>query len=74
MRVGSTLADGGGTPGLAKCGRRADTSGVRPAEGFGNFDVEPMEDPEMRRGCNGCCAGSRKGTGGGMIREGKTAG
>jgi len=54
-------------PGLAKCGRRADTSGVRPAEDLGNLDVEPREDPEMRRGCDGCCTGSRKGTGAGMI-------
>ena len=67
MRVGSTLADGGGMPGLAKCGRRADTSGVRPAEDLGNLDVEPVEDPETRRGCNGCSLGSRIGTGVGMI-------
>lgn len=54
-------------PGLAKYGRRADTSGVRPADDFGDLDVESRDDPEMRRGRSGRCPGSRKGTGTGMI-------
>ena len=56
-------------PGLAKCGRRADISGVRLADDFGDLDWEVMEDPGMRRGCNGRFPGSRKGTGTGIIQE-----
>jgi hypothetical protein len=70
LRVGSTLADGGGIPGMAKWGRRADTSGVRLGDGFGEFVGEAREDAEMRRGCNGRFPGSSKCTGTGIIREG----
>jgi hypothetical protein len=57
-------------PGLAKCGRRADTSGVRPAEDFGGLDEEIREDPELSGGRGGRFPGSRKGTGTGMMQEG----
>ena len=57
-------------PGLAKWGRRADMSGVRVGDGFGEFVREVREDPEMRGGCNGRSPGSSKGTGTGIIREG----
>lgn len=56
-------------PGLAKCGRRAEISGVRLADDFGDLDGEDMGDPEMRRGCNGRFTGSRKGIGTGIIQE-----
>ena len=56
-------------PGLAKCGRRADTSGVRPPDDFRDLDVEVREDPEIRRGCNWCFPGSSKETGTGIIQE-----
>jgi len=56
-------------PGLAKCGRRADKSGVELADDFVDLDEGAREDPEMRRGCNGCFPGSRKGTGTGIIWE-----
>lgn len=56
-------------PGLAKWGRRAETSGVRPADDFGDLDGESGEDAEMMRGRSGRFPGSRKGTGTGMVRE-----
>jgi len=54
-------------PGLAKCGRRADTSGLELADVFGDLDWEAREDPDMRRGWDGWFTGSRKGTGTGII-------
>lgn len=55
-------------PGLAKWGRRAETSGVRPADAFGDLSGESREDPEMRSGrSGGRLPGSRKGTGTGII-------
>lgn len=68
--MGSTLADGGGTPGLAKWGRRADTSGVRLGDGFGELVGETREDPEMRRECDGRFPGSSAETGTGIIKKG----
>jgi hypothetical protein len=56
-------------PGLAKCWRRADISGVELGDDLGGLDWEVGEDPEMRRGCNGRFPGSRKGTGMGIIQE-----
>ena len=56
-------------PGLAKCGRRADTSGAGLDGDFGDLDEEVGGDPEMRRGCRGRFPGSRKGTGTGMIQR-----
>lgn len=56
-------------PGLAKYGRRADTSGVGVADGFGDLDGEVRGDPEMRRGCIGRFPGSRIGTGTGIVQE-----
>ena len=53
-------------PGLAKWGRRADTSGARLGGSFGEFVREVLDDPEMRRGCSGRFPGSSVGTGTGM--------
>ena len=58
-------------PGLAKWGRRAEISGVKPVEDFENLDWGARGDPGMRRGCNGPFPGSRGGIGAGMVEEGE---
>ena len=54
-------------PGLAKWGRRAETSGDKLEDDLGNFAGEAGEDPEMRRCCNVRFPGSSRGTGTGIV-------
>ena len=54
-------------PGLAKCERRAETSGVGLVDDFGDLDGEARGDPEMRRGCRGRFPGSSEETGTGIV-------
>lgn len=58
-------------PGLAKCGRRADMSGVMLGDGLGEIVGDAREEPEMRRGCSGRFPGSSGRTGTGITQGGK---